>query len=431
VVTFPLLVVIIGLACTVTVVRDLARRPRPDKVAWAIAFALFAIAAGAEVVGSTWGWTPLLARAYYLSGAVLVVGFLALGELYLLAGKRIAAVAPGITLLVTAFAASTVWSAPLDEARLAADGWDALSRPPGSALYLLAIGINAGGTVVLVGGLLWSAWRFHRLGTYRNRMLGCLLISAGTLAVASGGALTRLGDPAYLYIAMAAGIGVIFAGYLQARRPDVAVSGNRGSLAGETDVRGDRGVTSWPGVAGAASTPTRLDGADPIASPAPYPSIGPALAPAPPVPLRRAADAPTLASQRQAPGPVDPIAADQAAVEAAAVAFVESRFLSLDGESLIDLCRVWSVSLPTEHHMDRAEARRVWSARLRLSPAGQRLFDGHSTVAMRMVSELFSGVLTLSGDGEGRPDVTSRLTPGESTGDEIGRRPTGSRAANP
>ncbi|MEJ7761841.1 MAG: hypothetical protein WKF80_03515, partial [Thermomicrobiales bacterium] len=87
------------------------------------------------------------------------------------------------------------------------------------------------------------------------------------------------------------------------------------------------------------------------------------------------------------------------------------------------------VSRPAAEHMDRAEARRVWSVRLRLSPAGQRHFDGHSTAAMRMVSEVFSGVLIQPDDGEVSPGVTSRLTPGEGMGDETGRRPTGSRAA--
>ena len=417
-VIFPLLVVIIGLACAVTVTRDLARRPRPDKAAWAIAFALFAIAAGAEVAGSIWGWTSLLARTYYLSGAVLVVGFLALGELYLLAGKRIAAVAPGITLLVTALAASTVWSAPLDEARLASDGWDALSRPPGSALYLLAMGINAGGTVVLVGGLLWSAWRFRRLGTYRNRTLGCLLIAAGTLAVASGGILTRLGDPAYLYIAMAAGVAIIFAGYLQTRRPDAmlvpaSATGPLPHFAGMV-------------VAGSGEGPDA--GRDDLVLP---PPTGSPMAPgavsvtSAPVPLRRAAESLGTAGHRPAPN-----VGTGTAGMAEAVAFVESRFLPLAEADLLELCRVWSVATPSGEHMDRAEARRVWSVRMRLSLAGQRLFDDHSPVAMRMVSELLTGVLTQPDRWEDDPGLTPYLEPG-TTEDEIGRRSAPGRIANP
>ncbi|HEV2107649.1 MAG TPA: hypothetical protein VGR16_05255, partial [Thermomicrobiales bacterium] len=222
-IVFPLLAALISAACTIEIARDLSRRPRPDKVAWLIAFAIFAVAASTEVVGSTLGWTPLLARLYYLTGAVLVVGYLALGELYLLAGRRISTVAPGVALFVTAFAVSAVWAAPVNQEMLRRDGWEAISRPPGSALFILAIALNAGGTFVLVGGLLWSAWRFRRLGTERHRMIGYLLIAGGALTVAGGGTLTRFGDPAYLYIAMAIGVAVIFAGYLQTRRPHAQV----------------------------------------------------------------------------------------------------------------------------------------------------------------------------------------------------------------
>src|SRR5581483_11190616 len=110
--------------------RDAARRPKPDKIAWLIAFALFAVAAACEVAGSLAGWTPLLARVYYLAGAVLVVGYLALGELYLLAPRATRRFGPGVMLLLTALAVTVVLDAPIDAARLSADGWRALQRGP-------------------------------------------------------------------------------------------------------------------------------------------------------------------------------------------------------------------------------------------------------------------------------------------------------------
>src|SRR5215207_8422771 len=172
--------------------RDTLRRPRPDRVVWTIAFAIFAIAAGAEVLGSLSGWTPAIVRVYYLTGAVLVVGYLALGELYLLAGKWIAKFAPGVTLLLTALAITLVVYAPIDETLLAHDGWEAIERNTG--LTALALLMNIGGSVVLIGGALWSAWKFSKLGTQRRRMIGCILIALGTFAVASGGTLTRFGQ---------------------------------------------------------------------------------------------------------------------------------------------------------------------------------------------------------------------------------------------
>src|SRR5680860_712414 len=101
-VIFPLIALLVSAACTAVMSRDAWRRPRPDRVVWAIAFGIFAVAAGAEVAGSLGEWSAPLARLYYLCGAVLVVGYLAVGEGYLLARHRIERLAPGLTLLITA-----------------------------------------------------------------------------------------------------------------------------------------------------------------------------------------------------------------------------------------------------------------------------------------------------------------------------------------
>lgn len=344
-IVFPLLAALISAACTIEIARDLSRRPRPDKVAWLIAFAIFAIAAGTEVVGSTLGWTPFLARLYYLTGAVLVVGYLALGELYLLAGRRISTVAPGAALLVTAFAVSTVWAAPVDQEMLRSEGWEAISRPPGSALFILAIALNAGGTFVLVGGLLWSAWRFRRLGTERNRMIGCLLIAVGALTVAGGGTLTRLGDPSYLYIAMATGVAMIFAGYLQTRRPDAQIVTPDVRATSDADVVGEH-LAARHG----------------------------------PVPL--------LLRRQEVAGRYEPLDAG--------ITFLETRFLPISASELAELGRIWSVDRPETDRMSRQEARRVWALRLRLSPEGQRLLDGHSASSMLQLAELYFDIFAPS-----------------------------------
>ena len=127
-----------------------------------------------------------------------------------------------MTLLVTALAATVVLDAPIDAARAGRRlAGDRTRRP---ALVALAAGINGFGTAILAGGVVWSAWRFWRLGIQRHRMIGCVLIAVGTLVVAAGGTLTRFGQPEYLYIAMALGVAVIFAGYLETRRLDIGRS---------------------------------------------------------------------------------------------------------------------------------------------------------------------------------------------------------------
>ncbi|MCC6791682.1 MAG: hypothetical protein IT336_08360 [Thermomicrobiales bacterium] len=319
-VVFPAVSALISLICAGVIARDAIARPRPDKIAWTIAFAIFAVAAASEVVGSLSDWTPTLVRVYYLTGAVLVVGYLALGELYLVAGNRIHRFAPGVTLLVTAVAATVVLNANVDEARLDADGWEAIER--GAALKTLAIGINSIGTLVIVGGLVYSAWRFKKLGIQRNRMIGCLLIALGTIAVGMGGTLTRFGQHEYLYIAMSVGVAIIFAGYLQTRR---AVSGQPPAVSRQ---------------------PSEI-----------------APQPAPSAPVRAPV---AVGTNGHHPGP---------SAAGPGIAFLEARLRDLDDAELSGLCRVWSVAPTEADAFSREEARRAWVLRSRLTVEGQARFD--------------------------------------------------------
>lgn len=216
-VVFPIVATVLAFGCAAAVIRDYVARPRPAGLVWSIAFAVFGVAALCEVIGTLAGWTPLLARAYYVLGATLVVGYLALGELYLLMRRSWADKAAGVMVVLTALAVSLISKTPIGP-DVADKGWRALE--PGAGMTAMTVGINSTGTAILAGGLLFSVVSFRRKGIMRNRMIGCLLIAVGTLAVASGGTLTRFGSDQLLYIAMSIGIALIFAGYLWTRKPD-------------------------------------------------------------------------------------------------------------------------------------------------------------------------------------------------------------------
>jgi len=341
-VIFPIIALVVSAACAVVIGRDAWRRPRPDRVVWAIAFGIFAVAAGAEVAGSLGEWSAPLARLYYLCGAVLVVGFLALGEGYLLARHHIQRFAPGVTLLITALAATLVINAPIDESRLAGDGWDAIERGP--ALVAMAVGINAIGTIVLAGGALYSARRFRKLGTQRHRTTGCVLIAVGTLAVALGGTLTRFGQHEYLYIAMSIGVAIIFAGVLQTRREDsIPIMGARpadGLLAplstGAAGAYGKPRLIALPGSKAGAINHGR----------------------------------------------------DQA------LAFIENKLLPLPANELSEECAAWSAARQEIDILTREQARLAWLLRTRLSPPGQDAFDLLPPAIKLQLAELDAGVLS-------------------------------------
>ena len=343
VIVFPILSTLISALCAVVIARDALSRPRPDKVAWVVAFVLFAVAAASETIGSLGDWSPLLVRIYYLTGAVLVVGYLALGELYLLARPRIERFAPGVTMLVTAFAAALVFNAPVDDAKLAHDGWEALETS--AALTITTITLNAGGTLVIVGGLLYSAWKFRKLGIQRNRMIGCLLIALGTLVVAMGGTATRLGEREYFYVMMSIGVALIFAGYLWIRRPDGAPLLARQQPA--------------PAVAATPAAVTTPSAAEPTAATVSAVSPDPAVT---------------------YPDP--------------AIAYIETRLLPLDDVEIDLLCREWSVERDNLNVLRRPEAIFAWQLRKMLTPAGQTRYDSLEVPTRRQIADLYRLVLT-------------------------------------
>jgi hypothetical protein len=425
VIVLPALSALIAFGCVAVIARDALRRATPDRIAWIIAFATFGIAAAAEVIGDTAGWSAPLARLYYLTGAVLVVGYLALGQLYLLFPDRIRTVGPGVALLITAISASTVWSAPIDRSRLADDGWDAITRTTG--LTLLAVSINSIGTLILLGGLVYSAIRFKRSGQHRNRTIGCLLIALGTLTVAMGGTLTRFGSDQYLYIAMSLGIALIFGGYGWMKRPESrAVEQSRSREAGRegAEARRREGGAAHADLPAAQFNPSAvsLGEASSVQPGVATPGLGAhaevSLGPS---------STPGLAAGVSTPGGLRETGNEKRETPLnPGIQFIEARLYALSDEALAEECRVWSVPAREIDAFNRAEARRVWSFRNRLSPAGQLAFDRRPAGLRLQLAELYFEVMTIEIAAVERPLVApiDRLT-GREPGDAQSSRAAG------
>lgn len=359
-IVFPLLSSLIAALCAGVMAFDAWRKPRPDKIIWTIAFTLFALAAGIEVVGDTAGWTELLARTYYATGVALVVVFLATGQMFLLFPVQMKKFGIAVTLLITALWVSLVFGAPIDQSRLAADGWDAIERGP--ELKVLGIVLNALGTLIIVGGSGWAVYKFWKTRTMRHRMVGCLLILVGTLVVASGGSLERLGSDQFLYIAMAIGVAIIFAGVLTARTPD-------GARVGRVANQGDpASAVSGAGIAPKSTGMVSAAGA---------------------------------------------VTASNAALAADAIGFVETLLERTDGEIDV-LCAEWSVPREATTALARNEARRAWQLRSRLSPAGIARFDAQPVAARRQVATLYFDVLAW--ERPSRDEITELVAPADGVG---------------
>lgn len=221
----PLSVTIIGAAFAIVILNHyFSTRRRPHELVWGIAFILFAIAAATQVVADLRGnWTPSLARTYYLTGAVLNVALLGLGTIYLLFSRRAANISLVITVLFTLVALFVLYTAPVDPSALtrsqAVDWKSAFAGSSGPGI-LAALGSGIG-SVLVIGGALWSGITFYRKRIMKSRMIGVFLLAAGTFMIAAGGTLKgAFHNDHFLYPTMALGVIAMFVGYLQTIRPN-------------------------------------------------------------------------------------------------------------------------------------------------------------------------------------------------------------------
>jgi heme A synthase len=207
-----------------TLERWLGRRRRHE-LAWSLALLAFAIAAGALAAGAQAGWNGPTFRVFYLFGAIVDVPVLALGTVYLLAGRRPGDRAALGVALLAAFATGVVVTAPF-RAPLPKDQLVQGSKVFGVLPRVLAAGGSAGGAIVIVAGAVWSGWRVWRDGAPRRLLWSNALIALGTLVLGTSGTLNSIvGAMTAFAVTLLAGIVVLFSGFLlasagtPARRP--------------------------------------------------------------------------------------------------------------------------------------------------------------------------------------------------------------------
>jgi hypothetical protein len=183
---------------------------KPHELAWTVSLLMFSIASMALAAGARGGWNGPAFRVFWIFGAVANVPFLAVGTVYLLAGRRTGHITAAAVALTVAFAAGAItvapFHAPLPVHRL----------PQGSEVFgplprIFAAVASGGAALVVFAGAVWSAFRYRRGRlTWAN-----VLIAVGTaITGASGLANSVLGQMTAFAVFLVAGIVVIFAGFL-------------------------------------------------------------------------------------------------------------------------------------------------------------------------------------------------------------------------
>jgi hypothetical protein len=209
----PIATTIIALAFSYVILqRYRERRTGPHLAWWAAGVFLYGVGTFTESVVTLVGWSEVVFRSWYISGALLGGAPLAQGTVYLLLRRR---TANRLTLGLVPFvfvAAIFVILTPIDYSLVEAH------RLTGSVMEwwwvrLFSPFINTYAFIFLVGGAALSAYRFSKSRDTYHRFIGNTLIAVGALLPGIGGMATRMGHTEVLYVMEFFGIILIWLGY--------------------------------------------------------------------------------------------------------------------------------------------------------------------------------------------------------------------------
>jgi hypothetical protein len=200
-----------------------AVKRRAHLMLWGIGMIFYGIGGFCEGYYGAFGWNPIIYRLWYLFGAILVAAWLGQGTVYLLANRKWANVLMVVLLLGSLYGTYKVFSAQLDP-NLLTTSVHTGSELSGHAIITEGVRsltpiFNLYGTVFLVGGAVYSSWIFFRKRVLLHRTIGNILIAVGAIAPAFGGAFSRMGIPAALYIGELIGALLMFIGFIRATTP--------------------------------------------------------------------------------------------------------------------------------------------------------------------------------------------------------------------
>jgi drug/metabolite transporter (DMT)-like permease len=206
----PFITAVVSAAFAITVA--MRSRGRTALLMWAVGLAMFALAALAGALARSGTEPETMYRVFYLFGGILNVAWLGLGTIYIVA-PRFGRVGLAIVVLLSLAAAYATFTTPVN-LQVALDS--GRGYPDGSLPRILAAVGSGVGSLVLIGGALWSAWLFLSKRHNGRRALSNVIIAAGVLIVAAGGTVTFTGANGILETTNLVGLAVMFAGFLLA-----------------------------------------------------------------------------------------------------------------------------------------------------------------------------------------------------------------------
>jgi hypothetical protein len=158
------------------------------------------------------GFSVVNFKAWYITGALLGGAPLAQGTVYLLYSKKIADRLSLILVIVIITAAVFVILSPVNTSLVENN------RLTGKILEwkfvrLMTPFINLYAFIFLVGGAVYSAFKYAKNVQFKKRFTGNLLIAIGGLLPGIGGSFTKFGYVEVLYVTEFIGLIFIYLGY--------------------------------------------------------------------------------------------------------------------------------------------------------------------------------------------------------------------------
>lgn len=209
--------------CTILLKRYFAKGTALHLLWWGLGVMAYGIGTALESSITLFGNSIWLTKAWYIAGALFGGYPLAQGSAYLLASRKTADRLTWITLPFILCVALLVVLSPVVPEALEP------YRPSGSILgwvwvRALTPFINLYAVFFLVGGAIYSAWRFARTSGagHGQRAIGNVFIAVGGILPGIGGALAKTGAIEALYVGEFVGLILIWIGFainIRAPRP--------------------------------------------------------------------------------------------------------------------------------------------------------------------------------------------------------------------
>lgn len=179
---------------------------------WAIGVLTFGLGTLAESINVLFGWSELNVKYWYIVGALLGGFPLAQGSVYLLMNRKFANVTTIIIVTLILVASIFIILTPVE----LPDPFDGkLTGRVFSWTWVRYFSpfINLYAFIFLVGGAIYSAIKYYKMGIKEAPFRGNIFIAIGGLLPGVGGSFTRAGYVEVLYVTEFLGLLLIYYGY--------------------------------------------------------------------------------------------------------------------------------------------------------------------------------------------------------------------------